>query len=714
MKHPFRKLLSVLLPVAMLAALLPAVHAAQPSDLRYVVANHTKALAGMEWKMENRTRPANYSVEKKTILHQAGVMPTYYYEYDRLYIPYVGAIVSEHSATYEQIKAELTGEGFLPENVDADYLGMNPDAFLVDVVSRVSPTPITGVKQAITSGALTPLVSGVNTSAASSKLAVSNTSALNTAYGKLAVGDLLIAWDDNATQGSAPTTHVLVVSDTNVDGSVYVTYPAFAQPTFHFTCSSCGYQSSEGPTADVAPKHVLSSNYQFSRYYTHAEVDPTSNCSGTFRPNGATTWRTEKIDRNKLLGTTTFSGGGVRYIPYTLPVYSSGAPDANVTLDTQTTANTLAAGFEGTITSNYRITQVDAVLSTANNPDQMFTHYPDYDTWTYDFKDDALNVALVAASAGSCSLTLNVHSGPILDTGNMDTPVTKAFSASILLGDPSFELVSNTTVAHQGQSVWLGIKPIEDGITATRMELTYDRDTYAFDLAKTRSANKNVTFAETADGSVSITYSGTALTRDAVMANLYFTPHRTGALPIPAEQTGSFAVRTAWKATSSNPDMVPARFGGDPITFTVGYNIKIFDNYAAGKSLILLASEGFPTNATYDGRRMLDVTDAHYALDGRVFSHTYAVVVDHVNLDLISATQISASYSSISSYLLYYDGDVNLSGNVDIRDAQSIANIMAGRLPLDGNQKKWLLADMDANGKVDSNDILSILNTANR
>ena len=459
---------------------------------------------------------------------------------------------------------------------------------------------------------------------------------------------------------------------------------------------------------------MVSKNYQFDSFATHSAVDSSSSCTGTWRPDGGTTWRTEIVPLNKLSGAVEFAEGGVCYIPFTLPVYTDGAPDVQVTVDTETTADTLAAGFSGTITSNYRITQVDAVLSTAGAPDQVFTHYPAYDAWSYEFNDSALNRALASASSGNCSLTVNVHSGPIADPSTMKDPVTKAFDVSIYLSEPNFEMTSDAKVAHQGQSVAISIKPLDTDITAAKIELTYDMDTYAFDLAETRSANPGLTVRENADGSVYIEYAGSALEKGKTMAQVYFIPHRTGGMPIPASQTGIFAAHSAWKATASNPEMLPARFGGEAVAFDIGYNLKVYDNYAGGKSLILLAAEEYPLNATYGNQKMVEVTPANYKLDDLGFTHVYAIVVDSVNPDLISAEQIASTADTVLPFLFDYDCDVNRSGSVDIADAQAAANIIAGRMPLEGNLEKWLVADADANGKVDTNDIRAILAAANR
>lgn len=731
MKHPIRNVLATLLTIAMLTALFPApaTHAAAADDLRSVVANQATALAAIEWKLWKRNYGYNYEKAKISSMHNAGLFPASYYEYKRMYIPYIGAILDENSASYEQILNQLDDDGYLPTKPDFSYYGMNPDAFLVDVVSRVSPTKITGVKQAITSGALTSLLSGVNASAQNSQDAAKAVASwlqswktkLRSAYGNLHAGDLLIAWDDSApylnqieNTSPAPKLHVMVVTDVNVSGSISVTFPAYNHPTYYFTCDTCGVSSSE-TTYTVAPKHVESTpNYDFLRYKSHSEVDTSSTCSGTFQPDGGTVWRTRTITASELLDKV--PEGGTCYIPYTLPVYTNGAPAVNVTLDTSTTQANLLAGFSGTITSNYRITQVDAVLTTDGAPDQTFTHYPAYDAWSYEFVDNTLNQAL-ASITGSCTLTLNVHSGPIANPATMADPVTQVFSVSTLLGEPSFEMTSDVDLVHQGQSVRVGIAAVENDITYARMNVSYDRDTYAFDLAKTQRSNGNaVTFSQSADGSVYVEYNGPALTGNAILANLYFTPYRTGSMPISADQTDPFAAYSVWKATAEDPDPVATRFGSDPVALGIGYNLKVYSNYAAGKSLLLLATEGTPVNATYNGQKMLEVTNAHYDLDGEIFTHQYAIVVDRADLDLglVSATPVSSTSAIVLPYLLDYDYDVNRSGGVDIRDAQAAANIISGRMPLEGNLEKWLVADTDASGKIDSADIVAILAATNR
>ena len=61
-----------------------------------------------------------------------------------------------------------------------------------------------------------------------------------------------------------------------------------------------------------------------------------------------------------------------------------------------------------------------------------------------------------------------------------------------------------------------------------------------------------------------------------------------------------------------------------------------------------------------------------------------------------------------------YSNDVNLTGAVDINDAQAIANIYNGKLPLEGNETRWFRADINRDGKVDIKDRNELMSSLNK
>lgn len=711
MKKTATKVLAAVLGAVLLMGLIPATIAARQEDLRQVVVNQTKAIAELEWQAAARVARTNHSDEKKAAMHEGGVLPTTYFEFSRTHVAQKGVIVENNGASLEKIKTTIV-DGILPKSETGDYLGMNIDSFLVDIVSRVSGTRFSTVKEAIASEALTALLPAADTTAASSAAAIAGVSAsdLNGAYAMLQEGDLLIAYDDNAPLGEAPKVSVMVVTylDGQNTGEVTVTYPAFLQPLYRFTCGKCGAVSTEGPTSAVPTQHILATaKYAFKSFAKHSAIDPDSKCDGDFRADGASTWYTETYSFDQLKNG--FSGGGVGYLPYTLSAYATGnAPDATVTVNTDATADSLAGGFKATVVSDYRIVRVDAVLSQPGKADRTFTCYPEWNDWTYDFANEELDKALFASTSGSYSLALNVHTGPVTDPDKMEVPVVKAYKLELSLEAPSFALVSPGKIVHQGQSFPVSVRTMVPGVTGAKMVMSYDSDHYAFDLAKTQQniGSAKITHDE-AKHTVSIEYAGQALANGGFVAQPYFTAKRTGGLPIAAQQTDPFEISSAQVATGG--DLGPARVGGDQVQPGIGYNLIIHKNYAGDNDLILVLSEGTPFNITYNETRMLDINQAHILADGRLFSHAYAYVTPNADPANLAATAVTSSASSVLPYIVNFNGDVNQSGIADINDVQCIQNIMDGTLPLEGNQMKYLLADMDHNGKVDTNDMAALL-----
>lgn len=713
MKKTAAKVLAAVLGVTLILGLIPGATAARQEDLRKVVVNQTKAIAELDWKTLPSTRIArlDHPDAKKAAMHESGVVPTTYFEYNRTHVALKGAIMENVGGSMEKIKAALDAKGGeVSKDANGDYLGMNINSFLVDLVSRVNSTKFTTVKEAISSGAVTTMLPGVNEAAASSAaaLAAISDSDLKNAYGNLQEGDLLIAWDDNAAQGEAPKISVLVVTylDGQNVGNVTVTYPAFLQPLYTFTCDKCGAVSTEGPTSSVPSKHVkASSSYAFQSFAKHNAVDKESDCDGTFVSNGATTWYTQTYSFDQLKNG--FTGGGKGYIPYTVATYASGnVTAANVTVKSDATADNLAGGFKATIESDYRIVQVDAVLSQPGKEDRVFTNYPGYADWTYDFANTDLDKALAGSTAGSYSLALNVHTGPVTDPYKMEVPVVKAYKLELALEDPSFELVAPKSQVHQGQNFAVSVKTMVPGVSGASMNMSFDRTHFVLDLEKSRSTSSGATIEyNESTKTISIKYSGAVLPKGGAVANIYFTAKRTGGLPIAADKVKPFEISAA--KVSTGGELVPGRVGGSQANPGIGYNLVIHENYAGDNDLLLIFSEGQPFKITYSGTRMKDISLPYMYVDGQLFSHVYAWVEPDVDPINVAAEGVVSSASSVLNYVLEINGDVNQSGIVDINDVQCIQNIIDGTLPLD--QAKYLRADIDRNGKVDTNDMTALL-----
>lgn len=708
-----KKTLAGLLGAALLLAMIPiTTSAAGESDLRQAVANHTLALSQVEWKLDARIARLNHPVTKTDAMHAVGVLPTTYFEYTRSHVANVGVVMENTSASYERFCSQIV-DGSIPATADSTYYGMNADAFLVDVVSRVSTTPITGVKQAMTSGALVPLVQGADLSAPTSAQAMKGVSVagVSPAGGNLNVGDIFIAWDDNAKQGEEPVLSVLVVTDVDVMGYATVTYPAFEQPTYYFTCDKCGTKSTEGPTSAILTKHIVSDSAKFSSFAKHKSVYPGSNCNGTFVSNGASTWHTSRVTMDQLFSTEErIAGGGLCYVPFTLASYEGGkVADPQVKVTTEATVGNIAAGFEANVESNYRIVRVDAVLSQPGSPDKVFTNYPEWTDWSYTYKNDALNLALAESDAGDYTLTLKVHSGPFTDPAKTVAPVVEAYTLNMSLKEPSIQLKADAASVYQGNLVYIDVETMEDGISKAELVLNYDPTYFTPDEQAFAQSNSGASLERKGEGQVVIRYSGDALSTGASVARVPFRAARPGDVFVDAKNVQPFAVGDAKVAKNGSSEMEAVRAGGEQVRVGLGFNAALFPNYAAGKTLMLVTVEGEVADVTYNGQALTDVSRANYILEGKDYTAVYATVGDSFDLSKVSITTKTSGAAAVRPGLLYYNGDINDCGVTDVLDVQALAEIINGKLPLEGNLKGWLRADMDRNGKLDMNDVTALL-----
>lgn len=718
----FRKSVALLLGIALIFGMLSTVSAAEP-DLRGVVVGQAEAIANVPWTLEERVAKASITGSRLEKFNATGIFPTTYFEYRRLLFPLRGVMVESNSGSLEKFKSmmdptatKVEGYGHIPAQ---NYYGMNIDSFLTDVISRVSPVPVTSLRQALTSDALQALMSGADLSATSSKAAIgSKTSDALAAYGKLQRGDLLLAWDDRADVSVDPTIHAMVVKDVNAaKGEVTVIYPSFNLVLWHFVCDTCGATDIEGPTSAALPGHTITtSSYTLGRYLKHYETANTS-CGGTWQPDYGSTWRTDTVTFDQLLGKDgqKVADASSGYLPYTLKAYSNSAvAPVQVSAVTDVTPKNIAGGLDATITSNYRIVSFDATLTKKGGESQHFISTADWDSWTYKYSDPALNLALLECELGDYNLKLDVYSGPVTDAKSLEVPCTTVFSMDFTLSDSQAKLSINESSAHQGEQVTANITPTIDGVTAMRTTMRYDTDFFVFDEAATKAANPKATVVDNGDGSLTATYYGEAIRSGATAIKPIFRVKRTGYLPKAASEVGAFYLTTlsiATKSGAGEADLVPSRPDTTPISVATGMNTVIYKNYAQGLDLILafMYTDTAVINTTnttipmsYNGEAMYDVTSSHYKVDGEGFLRIYAYLVRNANSDLVR------SFSGTCQYVEYSE-DVNQSGWVDINDAQAIANICSGKMALNGNETKWLLADINRDGKVDTNDQLALM-----
>lgn len=698
----------------MVAMLLPTLASdVGGGNLREAAVAQGQFIANVPWTMENRVAKANVTGERLDAFNNGGIFPTTYFEYSRLRFPIRGVMVESNTGTVEQFMemfdpatTKVEGHGHVPDR--SYYVGMDINAFIADVIARVSPTPVTSLKQALTDDSLELLMEGVNLSAASSKAAVGgmNISDASVAYDKLQKGDLLLAWDDNADTAVSPRIHALLVEAVDsVKDEVTVIYPSYNLLLWHLECEECGTRDTYGPSSAALPEHVNSVNYAFASFKRHSDTYPDAGCNGAWKPVYASSWYTRTVSYSDLLGAGVPSGS-VCYLPYTLDVYSNPV-EPKVEFAADATAETLVGGFAASITSNYRITGVEAVLKQQGGESRTFTSYAASAGWAWEYSDNKLNQALMECAPGSYELTVNVLLGTTEKGKSAFQPIG-VFQQAFSVAESSFMLCSDKTQVEQGEPFAVSLTTLEDGYTGVSATLLADVNHYVFDVQASQKASPNTVFTQQTDGGVKAEYYGAALSKDSVAIQFVFAPVRTGGWGA-SEGIVPFRVSSilaSKKAGASREDLCTSRAGGNGFVVAIGRNTQVFRDYVKGYDLVLAymmvdemrnQSGNTKLKMSYDGNPMYDVTTSYYNINGNSWLRIYGYITPNADTSKIEK-------SDKTSPELKYSNDVNQSGHVDITDVQAIANIRNGRMPLEGNMIKWLMADIDRNGVVDMED----------
>jgi len=215
-----------------------------------------------------------------------------------------------------------------------------------------------------------------------------------------------------------------------------------------------------------------------------------------------------------------------------------------------------------------------------------------------------------------------------------------------------------------------------------------------------------------------VRYDGAALGNGAPIAKLVFTAASGGGFPV---TSGVTPIKIMSLATSKTAGATDAQLQGDRSEgagmVTLGFTAVVHKNYAAGKDLIVVFLKDDSlvkkTQAAllYDGKLMHEITTSNYNIKGDRFFCIFGYITE--NADPALVTKDSTSKPTMCPEIKYSD-DVNGTTFVDINDAQTIANIYNGKLPLEGNESKWFLADINRDGKVDINDRNALMNSLNK
>jgi hypothetical protein len=209
-----------------------------------------------------------------------------------------------------------------------------------------------------------------------------------------------------------------------------------------------------------------------------------------------------------------------------------------------------------------------------------------------------------------------------------------------------------------------------------------------------------------------------ALSANGTIAKMVFSAASGGGYPVTEGVTPIkiMSLATSKTAGATDAQLVADRAEGAGMV-TLGFTAVVHKNYAAGKDLIVvfLKDESLvkKTQAPllYDGKLMHEITTGNYNINGDRYFCIFGYITE--NADPALVTKDNASKPTMCPEIKY-SNDVNLTGAVDINDAQAIANIYNGKMALEGNETKWFRADINRDGKVDINDRNALMNTLNK
>lgn len=734
MKKTYSRIVSVVLSLVLILALLPITGAAGATvsgdDMRQSVVDRAFAIMDIDWTNATRTNWSDVEGERLTDYMNSGILPTTYFQYTRLNFPYKGVMVESNTTTFEGFMSVLTDEKAPVPGIKhytaakGTMIGMDQNTFLTDITSRVMKQPLAGVREAMTSDELVALYEGTaNLGAISSKASI-GADALKAGYAKLQKGDLLLSWNDAAkvaltgteTDADAatlePTVHVLVVKDVDpAAGNVTVMYNMYSKLLYRFKCDTCGVIETEGPTSTVCPVHTTSGTPK-----THAETNPDAGCTGTWTQMYATNWAEETVSYDVLAnGKVPYASGG--YLPYTMKAYETGLPQADIKFDSEANAENASGGIRGTLSSDYRITAVKAVLTNLDTGDvSEFYDYPELGTYSYEYSNDALNVAIQTSEMGTnWNVVLYARTGPLNAEAQAAGEFVPYWEASFKKLPSSLHIAvdAGLTKVAQGEAFDVHVISDEADVTSAAATLTFADSLYTPDPEATKAKNPGAVV--TVDEK---TMTVTADKLNAGMGDTLFTmvfrATRTGDYPYAKEETGSVRFLEA-KLGFNGEQMYLVNADPTPVMLDAGYNVEICEDYLGDYDLVLVYMQTYEMmktkqetklNVTYDGNKMYEITDSKYRADnvaGQGFSRIYGWICHDA-----TATKVSHDADTQRTET-EYTYDINQSGTFDMNDVQMVYNVVNYAASPEDSMVSCLLADINRDKKVTSDDVLALM-----
>ena len=328
------------------------------------------------------------------------------------------------------------------------------------------------------------------------------------------------------------------------------------------------------------------------------------------------------------------------------------------------------------------------------------TYFFSWSNFSSQYNDPALNAVVTQLPVGSYNLKVSVKAGPITDPATLATPETTVLDQDFDVAQNRIDIAADRTIAHQGETVVVSLTAGMAGITSLNAGVQYDAQRFTLDEEATRAANPGLDVSVNALASTVTVQGGTSAAAGQALAKLHFTAIRTAADPVTGENAPQFVINEAEVGVNGGA-LGEAYSKGLSVSVEVGYNVEIRKNFLSGYDLLLIYTASAATY-TYVDTPLYDVSFAGYLADGAGYPCTYAYLAPNA-----SANRLTVGTTAGTS--LNWGLDTNMSGQVDLADAQQVVNVITGKVTPGADMARCLAADVNKDGVVDGQDVSAIL-----
>lgn len=588
---------------------------------------------------------------------------------------------TEGSSSYEKAAAAVDETGVSRSGV---ILGADGGATMSDILTRVAPVLVNGTAHNLSTGWLTPLGDvklelpdgGINYRTAHA--GVTDKMAYES-YALVKPGDVFIS-TAGSTQTMLASGAAKVVRDANgnIDphaSTVLVINTPTSTPFYYYELDGKQACSTTAPDAYLAANPgaralygtVFCVDHELSFY----EI-----------------W-------NGKAGTTSTPIIRSGHMAFTMNAYSQGGVEpAKIDTILHFDPENARGGVTLSVGSSYRLISGTAVLTDLDRNKVVYEgeHFFRFNASSSDYEDTALNDAMSTLTKGKYRLEIHIKSGPVTDLTTLEVPSTKVLDETFDVHKAELTLAADRTLVYQGEQVKTVISA-PNGADAIRVSLSYAMGLFELNAEATRAANPGISLQ--VNELIGVV---TAEGRGAQM-ELFFDALRSGAEPALGEDALRFTIVDS-AVTPRGGAMSRAYANGAHVAVELSYNLKIFRQYLPGWDLVLVCTLD-SGSFTYDGKAMYDVSQGGYLVDGGGYPCVYAILAP-------DADSRKLSQGSSDAVSVNYGADANMSGWVDLADAQQVANVINGMVTPASDMARCLAADVNKDGKVDKQDIAAV------